>query len=91
MNKYILILICLTTFSSCSSTGIVKLEKDTYMVSEKSAKVGFVSAAEEKAAVYKQANEFCSKQSKEVETVKLEMRDSGAFKQASATLEFKCK
>lgn len=91
MNKYISIVIASLLISSCANTGVVKLEKDTYMVSEKNAKIGFVSASEEKAAVYKQANEFCAKQAKEVETVNLEMRDSGAFKQASATLEFKCK
>ncbi|QUX98186.1 hypothetical protein C0J08_15105 [Marinomonas sp. CT5] len=60
------------------------------MVSVKSAKVGFVSAAEEKADAYQEANEFCAKQNKSVETSNLEMRDSGLMQSASATLEFKC-
>jgi len=87
MNHKVILLIVLFLLSACSSTGIVKLEKDKYMVSEKNTKVGFVSAAEEKAAVYKSANEFCAKQ---VKTINLEMQDSGLFKQASATLEFNC-
>ncbi len=60
------------------------------MVSVKSAKVGFVNAAEEKVEAYKEANIFCQKQDKEVETINLELRDSGFAKSASATLEFKC-
>lgn len=90
MNKYLVILSTALFLTACGSTGIVKLEKDTYMVSEKNTKVGFVSAAEEKASVYKQANDFCANLGKEVKTIKLEMEDSGLFKQASATLEFTC-
>ncbi|GAC27871.1 conserved hypothetical protein [Glaciecola pallidula DSM 14239 = ACAM 615] len=60
------------------------------MVSVKSAKVGFVNAAEEKAEAYKEANTFCQKQNKEVETINLELRDAGLAQSASATLEFKC-
>jgi hypothetical protein len=74
----------------CGSTGIVKLEKNRYMVSEKNAKIGFVNAAEEKAAIYKQANEYCSKEGKELKTLNLEMRNSGFARSASATLEFAC-
>ncbi|WP_212652756.1 hypothetical protein [Marinomonas sp. CT5] len=76
--------------ASCGSTGVIKMDSDKYMVSVKSAKVGFVSAAEEKADAYQEANEFCAKQNKSVETSNLEMRDSGLMQSASATLEFKC-
>jgi hypothetical protein len=76
--------------SACGNTGVIKMEKDKYMVSVKSAKVGFVNAAEEKVEAYKEANAFCQKQNKEVETINLDMRDSGLAQSASATLEFKC-
>lgn len=79
-----------TVLVSCGSTGIVRLEQDVYMISEKNAKVGFVSADEEIASVYRAANDFCSQQEKEVETVELRTRDSGLARQASATLEFRC-
>ena len=88
--KYIALILGLTLIAGCGSTGIVKLEQDTYMISQKQAKVGFVSAAEEKAYVYKEANNFCGEQGKEVETIKLETRNSGFGRQASAMLEFKC-
>jgi hypothetical protein len=76
--------------AGCSSTGVVPMDKDTYMVSTKNVKVGFVSADEEKADVYRQANEFCGKQGKQVETVKIDMTPSGALRQASASLQFRC-
>ena len=88
--KYFIAVLALTLLSSCASTGIVQLEQDTYMISKKKAKVGFVTAAEEKAYVYKEANKFCSEQGKAVETINIEMRNSGFGRQASATLEFKC-
>ena len=89
MRNLAIILITLL-LASCGSTGVVKMGANTYMVSVKNAKVGFVSAAEEKAEVYKEANAFCSRNNQSVETINLEMRDSGALKSASATLEFKC-
>lgn len=89
MKKHLLALTTLTLVS-CGSTGVIKMENNKYMVSVKNAKVGFVSAAEEKAEAYQEANAFCAKQNKSVETINLESRDSGAFQSASATLEFKC-
>jgi len=90
MWNWILVLSVAVSLSACGSTGIVKLEADRYMISEKNAKVGFVSAAEEKASVYKQANDFCSAQGKEVQTIDLQMTNSGFGRQASASLDFRC-
>ena len=89
MRNYNLILITLF-ISACGSTGVIQMENNKYMVSVKNAKVGFVSAAEEKADAYKEANEFCKSKGKSVETIDIQTRDSGAFQSASATLEFKC-
>lgn len=80
----------LLVLAACGTTGVVKLEPGRYMVSVKNAKIGFVSAAEEKANAYKQANQFCAEQRKEVETISLETTPSGLARQASATLEFRC-
>jgi hypothetical protein len=88
--RFFLVVISGLLVASCGSTGVIKMDADKYMVSVKSAKVGFVSAAEEKANAYQEANEFCAQQNKSVETSNLEMRDSGLMRSASATLEFKC-
>lgn len=84
------VVILLLAFTACSSTGVVPMDKGTYMVSKRSGKIGFVSADDEKADVYRQANAFCAKQNKNVETVSLKMTDSGLARPASATLEFRC-
>lgn len=90
MRYTIVTLLFIALLTGCGTTGIVKLEQNHFMVSTKSAKIGFVNAAEEKADVYAQANEYCAKFGKEVETINLEMRNSGFARSASATLEFRC-
>lgn len=84
------IFVSLLFLSGCGSTGVVQMEPNKFMVSVKSPKIGFVSASEEKAEAYKEANQFCASRGKAVETVSLETRNSGAFRSASAELEFRC-
>ena len=76
--------------AGCSSTGIVPMDKDTYMVSKRSAQVGFGPPIGAKADIYQEANEFCAKQNKKVETVKLDTTNSGFGRPASASLQFRC-
>jgi hypothetical protein len=76
--------------SACSSTGVIPMDKDTYMVSKRSAQVGFGPAIGAKADIYEEANNFCAKQNKVTETVNLEMTDSGFARPASASLQFRC-
>ena len=90
VNLSIASALVITIVGCAGTTGVVKLEKNKYMVSDKNPKVGFVNAAEEEASVYKQANVFCAKQNKEVKTIKLDSIGSGALQQASATLTFTC-
>ena len=84
------LVIVVLVLAGCSSTGIVPMDKDTYMVSKRSAQVGFGPAIGAKADVYQEANDFCAKQNKKVETVKLETTDSGFGRPASASLQFRC-
>ena len=53
MNMKAVVILTSLFLAACGSTGIVKLEKNKYMISQKNAKFGFVSAADEKAHVYK--------------------------------------
>ena len=85
-----LFLITMVVLTGCASTGIVLMDKDTYMVVKRSAQVGFGPADGAKADVYQEANDFCIKQNKKLETVKLEMVDSGFARPASASLQFRC-
>lgn len=66
------------------------MDRDTYMVAKRDAQVGFGPADGAKAYVYREANDFCAKQNKKVETVKLDMTNSGFGRPASASLQFLC-
>ncbi len=77
--------------SGCASTGVVQTDSGTYMISKKSAQVGFGPPIGVRADVYQEANDFCAKKQAEVETVNLELTDAGLARSAAATLIFKCK
>lgn len=88
MKTWLVILALVLT--GCASTGVVPMDKDTYMLAKRSAQVGFGPADGAKADVYREANDFCAKQNKKLETVKLDMTNSGFARPASASLEFRC-
>ena len=85
-----LLIVAVAAVAGCASTGVIPVDKDTYMVSQRSAQVGFGPAIEAKADVYREANDFCKKQSKKVETVNFENTNSGFARPGSAALQFKC-
>lgn len=85
-----LILLATISLTACASTGIIPVGKDTYMVSKRSAQAGFGPPVGARADLYKEANEFCAKTGKTLETVKSEMTNSGFAKPGSASLEFRC-
>jgi len=84
------LVILMLALTGCSSTGVVPMDKNTYMVAKRSAQLGFGPADGPKADVYREAKEFCAKQNKEVETVALNMTDSGFARPARAELQFRC-
>jgi len=77
--------------TACSSTGVVPMDDGVYMIAQRSAQVGFGPPDAVKAEVYEEANEFCAQSNKKVETVNLEMTDSGFAKPGNVSLEFRCK
>ena len=87
--KYIAIFLILL-FTACSSTGVVPMDKGTYMIAKRSAQVGFGPPSAVKADVYKEANEFCAKRQKVVKTLNLKVTNSGFARPGHVSLEFKC-
>ncbi|MBN7819867.1 hypothetical protein [Bowmanella yangjiangensis] len=77
--------------TACSSTGVVPMDDSVFMIAQRSAQVGFGPPDGVKADVYKEANAFCSKTDQKVETVKLDITDSGFAKPGNVSLEFRCK
>lgn len=88
--KYLLLATSLL-LSACSSTGVVPMDGGTFMIAQRSAQVGFGPPDGVKADVYKEANDFCSRQQKAVETIKLDVTNSGFGRPGNVSLQFKCK
>lgn len=88
--KYILILAAFM-LAACSSTGVVRMDSGTYMIAKRSVQVGFGPPDSVKADVYREANDFCAKQQKEVETINLEVTNSGFARPGNVFLQFRCK
>src|SRR5207244_7282514 len=57
------------------STGVVQMDKDTYMVSEKAGGCGFATAGGQEADAYKKANAFCAARDEHVETISSSSRN----------------
>lgn len=66
------------------------MDKGTYLISKKSAQVGFGPPIGIKGEAYAEANEFCEKDGKAVETIKYEGTNSGFARSAAVALEFRC-
>ena len=75
---------------ACKSTGIVPMDSETYMIAKKSSEFGFGPPIKAKADVYNEANEYCAKEQKTVETIDFEMRNAVFGRQGSVSLEFRC-
>lgn len=77
--------------AGCASTGVVPADRGTYMLSKQSAAGIFGTSGGVRADIYAEANEFCARTNKTVETVNLELKDAVPFvRTSSATLQFKC-
>lgn len=74
----------------CANTGIVATGKDTYLIAKQSPQVGFGPPVGIKGEAYSEANEFCAKEGKIVQTLKLEQTNSGFARSAAVSLEFRC-
>jgi hypothetical protein len=74
----------------CANTGIVPMDNGTYLIAKRSPQVGFGPPVKIKAEAYKEANEFCAKDGKAVETIKLEETNSSFGRPAAVSLEFRC-
>lgn len=75
----------------CASTGVVPADKGTYLISKQSAAGVFGTADGVRADIYVEANEFCAKSGRAVETVTVEVNNAIPFvRQGSATLQFRC-
>jgi hypothetical protein len=76
--------------AACANTGVVPMDKGTYLIAKKSPQVGFGPPIGIKGEAYSEANEFCAKDGKAVETLKFDETNSGFGRAAAVSLEFRC-
>jgi len=74
----------------CANTGVVATGKDTYLIAKKSPQLGFGPPIGIKGEAYIEANEFCAREGKVVETLRLDQTNSGFARAAAVSLEFRC-
>jgi hypothetical protein len=82
--------IALLALAGCANTGVVPMDKGTYLIAKKSPQVGFGPPIGIKGEAYSEANDFCAKEGKVVETLNLEQTNAGFAKSAAVSLEFRC-
>jgi hypothetical protein len=77
--------------SACSTnSGIIPDGKDSYIVISSSSH-SFSSSSNLKISVYKEANEFCQKSDRQIETISEKTIQAGVLSDsAEAELKFKC-
>ena len=84
-------ILCAVLIAGCASTGVVPADRGIYVISKQSAAGIFGTSGGVRADIYAEANQFCARSSKAVETVNLDVKDAVPFvRTSSATLEFKC-
>jgi hypothetical protein len=67
------------------------MDRGTYMIAKKSAAGVFGTPDGVRADIYTEANEFCARTGKAVETVNIEVKGAIPFvRSGSAMLQFKC-
>lgn len=89
MKKILNLLLCLG-LCGCASMALYPMDKDTYMITRSAAQLYFGQPVVGKGVVYKEANEFCAKQNKEVETIDCEMVSQIFGRPGRVSLKFRC-
>ena len=90
MIRIPLAVVALTILAGCASTGVVPMDSGTFLIAKKSPQVGFGPPVGIKGDAYAEANAFCGKDGRGVETVKLDETDSGFARAAAVSLVFRC-
>ncbi|MBL4801549.1 MAG: hypothetical protein JKY45_06615 [Emcibacter sp.] len=88
--KNILVLTLALMISACASTGVVPMGQDTYFIGKKDGSTGLGVSYKVKAAVYKEANDFCGAKSLAVETLEVVTTPARLAQLGSTELKFKC-
>lgn len=90
MNSKILVLTLAVLVTGCASTGVIKMGENYYMLGKKDGAPGLGISLSNKAAVYSEANEFCVRQSLEVQVIREVVLPARPAQLGSTEIQFKC-
>jgi len=76
--------------AGCQSTGVVPMDQDSYFIGKKDGSPGIGVSLTNKAAVYREANDFCRKKGLEVKTLNLTVTPAMPARLGSTELQFRC-
>lgn len=82
--------VVLVALVGCSSTGVIPVDRDSYMIGKKDGSPGLGVSLSNKAEVYQEANAFCATKGLEVETLNLVVTPAALARFGSTELRFKC-
>lgn len=82
--------VCLV-LSGCWSANFYPAEEGTYVFVKRSTKLGLAQPSSIEAEVYEEANRFCARQGKAVETVVLDTTKPTVAHPGKVSLRFRCK
>ena len=74
----------------CQSTGVVPMDQDSDFIGKKDGSPGIMVSLSNKAAVYREANDFCRKKGLEVKTLNVTVTPTMPARLGSTELHFKC-
>ena len=89
INKTGLALLLLA-IAGCASTGVIPMDRDSYLIGKKDGAPGIGVSLSNKGEVYREANEFCSAKGLEVETLNVITIPARPAQLGSTELQFKC-
>jgi len=89
MKLYILAS-CFLIAGCATSTGVVPIGQDTYMISGSANRAGGSSGAVVKANAFREATQFCAETGKKLQVVSTHQTDIGFGVNASAEIQFMC-
>lgn len=82
-------LVAITLFG-CASTGVIPMDRDSYMIAKKDGTPGFGISLSNKADVYREANAFCRAKELEVETLQVTTKPAMPGVLGYTELQFRC-
>jgi hypothetical protein len=87
----LLTLVALSAISACTTTtGVIPIGVDTYMIGTTGKSPGGFSGTEAKALAFKEAQKFCADKSRKVQVVNTQQADMRFGVNATAELQFMC-